>query len=237
MPVEAAQSTFYDLVHVDGSRDHAAEAQALLRIVRARHPHATSVLDVACGAGEHLRHLIPHFAVAEGVAVDAPMTAAARQALPGTTIHEAELPHLDVGRTFDVVTCLHDAMAQFSLSGYRAVLRALARHLAPGGLMILAPLWMPDQATRRTASEALTCAEDGRTVTHIARGVPRDGAHRLERHFLVADGDSVRHVEDTRVLRAFGRREHLSALAAAGCGGDFPSVGLAGRRLLIGVRR
>jgi SAM-dependent methyltransferase len=237
MPVEAAQSTFYDLVHVDSGRDYAAEAHAVLRIVRARRPDASSVLDVACGAGEYLRHLIPHVAVAEGVAVDAPMAAAARQALPGTTIHEAQLPHLDVGRTFDVVTCLHDALAQFTLSGYRAVLRALARHLAPGGLMVLAPIWMPDQATRRSASEALTRAEDGRTVTHIARGVPQDGAHRLERHFLIADGDSVRHVEDTRVLRAFGRREHLGALAAAGCGGDFLSAGLAGRRLLIGVRR
>ncbi|TDC40385.1 methyltransferase domain-containing protein [Micromonospora sp. 15K316] len=236
MPAEA-QSTFYDLLHADDSRDPAAEADALLRIIRARRPHATSLLDVACGAGDHLRHLLPYLAVAEGVAVDAAMAGAARGALPGTTIHEAALPELDLGRRYDVVTCLHDALAQFPLSGYHAVLRVLARHLAPGGLIMIAPFWMPDAAIRRTASEALTRGDDGRAVTRIERGVPRDGAHRVEHHALVADGDGVRHVADTRLLRAFGRREHLSALAAAGCAADFLPAGLAGRPLLIGVRR
>ena len=236
MPAEA-QSTFYDLLHADDNRDPAAEAEALLRVIRARHPHATSLLDVACGAGDHLRHLGPHLAVAEGVAVDAAMAPAARHALPGTTIHETGLPDLDLGRRYDVVTCLHDALAQYPLSGYRAALRALAGHLAPGGLIMIAPFWMPDAPIRRTASEALTRGDDGRTVTRIARGVPRDGAHRVEQHALVADGDGVRHVADTRLLRAFGRREHLSALAAAGCAADFLPTGLAGRPLLVGVRR
>ncbi|WP_433394209.1 class I SAM-dependent methyltransferase [Micromonospora sp. KLBMP9576] len=236
MPVEAGESTFYDLTDGGDRRDHAAEAEAVSRVVQARRPGATALLDVACGAGEYLRHLIPHFALVEGVATGPATAEAARRALPDTTVHEGTLPQLDLGRTYDVVACLHDESARFTLAGYRTLLRALARHLTPGGLLIVAPFWMPDTVIRRTATEALV-HDDGRTVSRIERGRPRDGAHHIERHVLVADGDSVRHLADTRLLHSFARQEHLTAFAAAGCGGELLPTGLAGRPLLVGVRR
>ncbi|MFI2652174.1 hypothetical protein [Micromonospora fulviviridis] len=237
MPVEAAQSTIHHLVGLDGDRDHAAEVQALLRIIHARQPRATSLLDVTDAAGAHLRLLGPHFPVTEAVAADPATAAAVRNTVPGVSVHEADLPDLDLGRRYDVVTYLHDPAAQYPLTGYRMVLRSLAAHLHPGGLLLLAPFWMPDVTTRREGGEDLVRDEHGRVVTRVFRAVPHDGAHRMERHALVADGAGVRHHADTRLLHAFGRWEHLNALAAAGCGGDFLTDGLAGRSLLVGVRR
>lgn len=236
MPVEAAQSTFHDLLGVDdGDRDHAAQVEALLRIIRVRRPRSTSLLDVTDGASSHLALLAPHFGVTEALVPDPEAAVAVRRALPDTVVHQAG--QLDPGRRYDVITCLHDAAARYPLARYRAVLRSLAAHLHPGGLLILAPFWMPDVTIRRAGDENLVRDEHGRVVSRVSRAAPHDGAHRVERHVLVADATGVRHHADTRLLYAFGRREHLNALAAAGCGGDFLAGGLAGRSLLIGVRR
>ncbi|GIJ76559.1 dTDP-3-amino-3,4,6-trideoxy-alpha-D-glucopyranoseN,N-dimethyltransferase/N-dimethyltransferase [Micromonospora phaseoli] len=236
MPVEA-ESTYHDLLHADDSRDPVAEALTVLRIIQARHPRAGSLIEVGCGAGERLRALGQHIALVEGVAVDDATAVLARRSSPGTTIHQARLTGLDLGRRYDVVACLHDGLAELPLVGYREVLRTLAGLLDTGGLLLLAPFWMPDVAIRRTASDGLSRGDDGRTLVRVSRGAPRDGAHRVERHVLLAEGDGVRHAAEVRTLHAFGRREHLNALAAAGCGADFLATGLAGRPLLVGVRR
>ncbi|MFV2104030.1 hypothetical protein [Micromonospora sp. LOL_024] len=236
MPVEA-ESTYHDLLYADDSRDPVAEVLTMMRIIRARHPRVGSLIEVGCGAGERLRALGQHLPLVEGVASDDETAVVARLATPGTTIHQAGLTGLDLGRRYDVVACLHDGLAELPLVGYREVLRTLAGLLDPGGLLLLAPFWMPDVAVRRTAGDGLSRGDDGRTVVRVSRGVPRDGAHRVERHILLAEGDGVRHTADVRTLRAFGRREHLNALAAAGCAADFLPTGLAGRPLLVGVRR
>ncbi|GIJ22948.1 hypothetical protein [Micromonospora lutea] len=236
MPVEA-ESTYHDLLQADDSRDLLAEAQTMLRIILARHPQASSLIEVGCGAGERLRVLGQRISLVEGVVADDATARVARRSSPGTTIHQARLGGLDLGRRYDVVACLYDGLAELPLAGYREVLRNLAELLDTGGLLLLAPFWMPDVAIRRTASDELSRGDDGRTLARVSRGAPRDGAHRLERHVLLAEGDGVRHAADSRTLHAFGRREHLNALAAAGCAADFLPTGLTGRPLLVGVRR
>jgi ubiquinone/menaquinone biosynthesis C-methylase UbiE len=49
-------AAFYDLIYTR-FKDYRAESQRLAEIVRARTAAARTVLDVACGTGEHARHL------------------------------------------------------------------------------------------------------------------------------------------------------------------------------------
>ena len=46
---------FYDAIYC--FKDYATEAAQIAALVRATHPGARRVLDVACGTGEHARHL------------------------------------------------------------------------------------------------------------------------------------------------------------------------------------
>src|SRR5438067_8492108 len=108
-PVEAS---VYDLVYAaPGAKDYAAEAAQIDVIIRKRAPGARTLLDVACGTGLHLRHLRERYAV-EGVDASADMLAVAAQTLPGVPLHVGDMRALDLGRTFDAVTCL------FSSVGY-----------------------------------------------------------------------------------------------------------------------
>ena len=92
----------YDLIY--GFKDYEQEAGDLLTVVRERSPEASSLLDVACGTGEHLRLVRPAFAHLEGVDVEPDMLAVARAKLPDVVFTEGDMRSFDLGRTFDAVT-------------------------------------------------------------------------------------------------------------------------------------
>src|SRR5260370_37730006 len=76
------------------------------------------------------------FAV-EGVDLTPAMLAVARARLPGIPLHEGDMRTLDLGKTFDAVTCL------FSSIGYmtdpaelRGAIARLAAHVAPGRVVL-----------------------------------------------------------------------------------------------------
>lgn len=50
----------YDLIY-SGFKDYAAEAETLAAILRRVHPSTRTVLDVACGTGEHARCLADRY--------------------------------------------------------------------------------------------------------------------------------------------------------------------------------
>ena len=123
----------YDLLYP--FKDYGAEARDLVELIGARNPSATSLLDVACGTGRHLELLRASFPDVAGVDLDEGLLAIAQERLPDVPLTRADMRTVDLGRTFDAVTCL------FSSVGYlrdadeleRAVGR-MAAHLAPGGV-------------------------------------------------------------------------------------------------------
>lgn len=69
-----------------------------------------SLLDVACGTGLHLQHLAPRFGHVEGLDLNERMLALARDRLPGVPLHHGDMLDFDLGRRFDVITCLFSAI-------------------------------------------------------------------------------------------------------------------------------
>lgn len=108
-------------------------------------PELPSILDVACGTGEHLRHLARRFRLF-GVDSSAEMLAVARQKLPGSSLFLSDMTSFDLGRKFDVVTCL------FSSIGYLPHVPALVRaiqkmadHLGNDGVLLIEPPIPPER--------------------------------------------------------------------------------------------
>jgi ubiquinone/menaquinone biosynthesis C-methylase UbiE len=79
---------WYDTIY--SFKDYAAEADSLRALLAQHRPGARRLLDVACGTGEHLRHLRAHFAV-EGIDASPDMLAIARAKLPGMPLHLADM--------------------------------------------------------------------------------------------------------------------------------------------------
>lgn len=77
--------------------------------------------------------------------------------MPNIPLHEADMRTFDLGRTFDVVTCLFSSIGYFTeLDDMQAAIGNMASHLAPGGVLIVEPWIHPDgwvrPASRRRGS-------------------------------------------------------------------------------------
>lgn len=129
---------FYDAIY--SWKDYPAEAQKLRSLIRQRNPQARTLLDVACGTGKHLELLREDFEV-EGLDLDDDMLAIARERLPGVPLHHGSFSDFELGRTFDVVTCLFSSIGYAQTeANLRLAIAAMARHLSPGGVLIVEPM-------------------------------------------------------------------------------------------------
>ena len=224
---------FYDAIYE--FKDYRAESGRVHELIQERNPGARSLLDVACGTGQHLEHLSKHYEV-EGLDLDEELLAVARNRLPRSTFHRGDMTDFDLGRTFDAVTCL------FSSIGYvrteqnlDAAVATMARHLSPGGVLAIEPWVMPE------------AWEDGHIggvfVDHndlkIARlnTSKRDGdLSVIHFAYLVATRDEISHFTEDHVLALFTDDHYRSALDSAGLAIEHDTEGLMGRGLYIGSK-
>jgi SAM-dependent methyltransferase len=100
--------------------------------------HPLSVLDAGCGTGRVAIELARRGFDVCGVDRDAAMLAVARRTAPGLTWVEGDLadPALDVGRRFSVVVAAGNVMIFVAPGTEGAVVRTMARHLEPAGLLV-----------------------------------------------------------------------------------------------------
>jgi SAM-dependent methyltransferase len=226
----------YELVYGLRGKDWAAEAERLVALIRDRSPAAESLLDVACGTGAHLETFAERFAHVEGLEIAAPMREAAERRLPHVAVHAGDMRDFDLGRTFDAVTCMFNAIAYLgNVAELRAAVRSMARHLAPGGVVIVEPWWFPERFI-----EGYLAADaghvDGRAVARVSH-TTRDGRlSRLEARYLVGGSAGIREFTQVHELMLFAEAEYRAAFADAGCPADYLEGGLTGRGLFIGVR-
>lgn len=228
----------YDLIYVEATgKDYAAEAAELTALIRERAPHATSLLDVACGTGQHLACFGESFDHVEGVELSADMRAVAARRLPGVTVHGGDMRTFTLGRSFSAVTCL------FSSIGYvqtpAELDHALARfaaHLEPGGVVVVEPWFTPDQWKTGTVHHGVA-ARDGRVVARVSYS-DRIGLKSVTRmqYLYGEDGVGVRHWADEHVMSLFSREQYLAAFGRAGFAGvEWLPGWREGRDRIVGV--
>ncbi|MDA2813262.1 class I SAM-dependent methyltransferase [Nocardiopsis sp. RSe5-2] len=212
----------YEDVYSGRGKDYAADAERVAAIITERRPGAVSLLDAACGTGAHLRHLADRFDTVEGVDLAEDMLRVARERLPGTALHTGDMRDFRLGRRFDAVTCMFSSIGYTGgAEGVRATLASFARHLEPGGVIVLEPWYFPETALdRHVVADTFTVG--ARTVSRVSRAVLEDGAHRMEVHYIVADRENgIRHFTDEHVLAVVAREEYERAFEEAGCAVEY----------------
>ncbi|MEP6758104.1 MAG: class I SAM-dependent methyltransferase [Actinomycetota bacterium] len=205
----------YDLIY--GFKDYEGEARDLLALIRDRNPGASSLLDVACGTGEHLRLLRSSIDRAEGVDIEPQMLAIAQQKLPDMTFTVGDMRSFALERTFDAVTCL------FSSIGYMAntaelndAVANLAAHLAPGGVLVIDGWVRPDAWHPGINVMAQAATAEDSAVARVVRTRRDADRTELEMRYLVATSDGFETATETHVLMLFTHDAYRSAFVAAG---------------------
>jgi SAM-dependent methyltransferase len=228
----------YDLLYVgSGIKNYRAEAAELHRIIQEARPTAKTLLDVACGTGAHLVEMQRWYAV-EGVDVSPAMLAVARTRLPGVSLREADMRTLELGKTFDAVTCLFSSIGYMHDPGeLRAAIARLAAHVAPGGVLILDGWVRPDQWRDNFRPDHPDVAHDSDvTVVRLSFSRREGNITELEMHHLVQTDAGIEYFMETHRLRLTETAAYVSAVSKAGLKARVIPDYIPNRDRIVGIR-
>ncbi len=164
-PPFTALAAVYDAIMADVEYD--AWADFVLSYARDGGLNASEALDLACGTGGFTRELYAAGLQVTGLDFSAEMLALARSRLPEVNFELGDLRHFELGRTFDLLTCVFDSLNNLlTPAELGQAISRMHHHLTPGGLAAfdlntrlgVRELWEGDQI------EGLALTADGHEV-------------------------------------------------------------------------
>lgn len=224
----------YDAIY--SFKKYGVESEKIREIVAARNPSAKTLLDVACGTGTHLALLKDHF-VCTGIDLDEGLLEIAREKIPGMELLQGDMTDFDLGRKFDVVTCLFGSTAYTqSKGGLQKAVHCLSKHLADSGVLIIEPFIFQDKFLDGKFGIMTAQTPD----FHVARAntTKKEGdLCLLDLEYLVASAQGVDHYKETHKVALFDPEDYLDALGAVDMKVEFDPEGLMGRGTFIATRQ
>jgi ubiquinone/menaquinone biosynthesis C-methylase UbiE len=216
--------------------DYERHAVTIHALIEEKRPGARTVLDIACGTGRYTEQLARWYEV-EGLDLSQPMLRMARRRLPDTTFHNADMKAFDLSRSYDALVCMFSSIAYVtSVEDLGSMLRCCARHLEPGGVLIIEPWFGPD-AWMPGHIDARAVDGDGVKVSRVTTS--RVDGRRAEMRWAWAvaweDGTADAYVEE-HPTGLFTVAEYADLLAAAGLQAEYDPEGPLGRGLHVAVK-
>jgi SAM-dependent methyltransferase len=230
----SASAELYDLLYA-GFKDYAVEAAELAATIRRVHPHARTVLDVACGTAEHARLLTDeHGFRVDGLDLDPNFVRIARAKLPHASVHEADMTSFELRERYDVVLCLFSSIGYVrTLENVRRTLERFRHHLADGGIVLVEP-WFTPGALEPGRIFTKTAEAEGVSICRMSHMEIEDRLSRLRFEYLIGRPEGIQRASEIHELGLFTTEEMLECFREAALQAEHDPQGPYGRGLFIG---
>jgi SAM-dependent methyltransferase len=222
----------YDLIYAE-FKNYPEESERLAALIRRVNPQCHSVLDVACGTGEHMRHLAANGFRVDGIDLDERFVQLAARKNARARIWCSDMVSLNIGERYDAVLCLFSSIAYVrTLERLVETLLAFRRHLNSGGVIVVEPWFGPGQLdplfVMRNAAEAR-----GLRVERVSHLEILGRVSRLRFDYTLTDSSGVREATEIHEMGLFTTAEMLAAFTEAGLAVEHDETGLDGRGLYV----
>ena len=223
-------SELYDAIY--HFKNYARECEILRAVIAVAAPGARTILDVACGTGEHDKFLQTYYAV-DGVDLNEDYLRAARLKNPAGHYTRADMIDFDLAATYDAVTCLFSAIGYVrTVDRMQRAIASMARHVKPGGVLIVEPWFTPD--AWKPSHPFIHAGEIGPDkVCRMSLSGREDNLSFVLMHYLRSTSSGIEHYSERLELGLFTRDEMTSAFESAGMSVRYDTEGLMGRGLYI----
>ena len=227
----------YDAIYFT-FKDYAAEANLIAERIRQRVPAARSILDVACGTGEHARLLSErHGFEVDGIDLNPDFVRIAAEKNPRGRFTRADMVDFTLGRRYDAVICMFSSIAYvLTLPRVVQTLRCFASHIAEDGIVVVEAWFPPGELTDGHRSLREADAENLH-IERVGRTEIADRISRLHFDFTLTTPSGTRHATELHELGLFTVDEMRSAFVAAGLEAEFIPPATPHRGLYIARQR
>src|SRR5689334_23311651 len=227
-----AGAALYDLIY--SFKDYGVETSRIAALLRQRNPRCRTVLDVACGTGEHARRLAAEGFAVDGVDLNPVFVNIAAHKHPSGRFVIGDMSDFTLGRRFDAVLCLFSSIGYVrTIDRLRSSITCFRNHLEPHGILVVEP-WL-EPGVPDTSQVATNSGDaEGVHVTRVGR-VEVDGAiSRLLFDQEITDAEGTRRESEVHTLGLFTEAEMRRAFQDAGfVEVEYDPVGLIGRGLYV----
>jgi SAM-dependent methyltransferase len=226
----------YDVLYAE--KDYDAESEYVAEVIRDRASAATTLLDVACGTGEHAnRFANKHGFRTTGIDIEPALVARARQKVPSATFAVADMTNFDLGITYDAVVCLFSSIGYVrTVANLRHAMIAMAHHVAPAGVMVIEPWFEPGAIENGRVTCLVRDRPDG-PVCRMSHTEIDGTVSRLHFEYLLGARTGLTRLRETHELGLFTRDEMMDAFRHAGLPDvEMDITGPTGRGLYVATR-
>ena len=206
---------YYDKIYQ--WKDYTEETNKIKQLIKQhKTTQENTLLEVGCGTGHHIQNLKDVYKCT-GLDINKEILEVAREKHPDTEFIQADMITMDLGRQFDVITCLFSSIGYVkTYSNLEKTLDAFYNHLNSGGVAIIEPWFTKDIFSAGFPS--LDVYEDDNLK--IARGCVsevEDYVSILDMHYLVVErGKKVKHFVDRHELGLFDIEKTLEIMKHVG---------------------
>jgi len=211
------EADLYDVMSNAMEKDFAGRAGQVADLVRRARPHSRTLLDIACGTGEHAEYLSEvHGFEVDGIDLSPEMLAKARARCPRGRFEVADMTRFHLGRCYDGVICMSGSIAYtVTLPRLREVLACMRDHLAPGGVVVIQPYRTPDTVPPAGTRE-YSFESGGLRVKRIRRSEIDGQRHWVSYHYIIEGAGGTREVDEVDEMGLFTVDDMLAAFSAVG---------------------
>lgn len=226
----SASAELYDAIY-RSLKNYAGEAEQIVALLAREAPACRTLLDVACGTGEHAVHFAQRGYAVDGIDLDPALVEIAAAKNPGGRFSQGDMCAFDLGRRYDAVLCLFSSIGYaVTLPRVTAALACFRRHLAPGGMVLVEP-WFAPGVLDPERVDSRTFVAGGLEVSRTSRIEITGRVSRLTFEYDIGRGAAARRASELHELGLFTREEMESAFQAAGLAVAYDAVGISGRGL------
>ena len=224
---------FYDAIY--SFKNYEKETAKLHELIQQyKRSPGNELLDVACGTGGHIAYLKRNYSV-EGLDISPLMLRLARNKHPDVVFYHRDMTNFKLRKKFDVVTCLFSAIGHVKTRRrLDLAVRAMARHLKPGGVLVVES-WPTPKQWQIGRLGANFVDEANLKIARFGISKARGRLSVQDLHHLVATPNRIQHFVERLEMGLFTHDQYLDAFREAKLETVYDPEGLMGRGLYIGT--
>lgn len=211
------EADLYDVICNAIKKDFPGQAGRIAELVRRARPDGRTLLDVACGTGEHAQYLAGvHGFEVDGIDLSPEMLAKAQARCPRGRFEVADMTRFQLGRRYDGAMCMSASIAYtVTLPRLCDALACIRDHLEPGGVAVIQPYLTPD-AVPPVGTREYTFESGEFRVRRIRRSEIQGRRHLVHFHYVIEGPGPTREVDEIDDFGLFTVDEMLGAFASVG---------------------
>lgn len=223
----------YDIIY-QSFKDYEAEVDRIAEAIRSHAPNAVSVLDVACGTGEHARLLSEHHGYrVDGVDIEPEFVRLAREKNPSGQFWQQEMREFDTGTEYDVVMCLFSSIGYVkTLDGVRSTLVNFKTHLRDDGLILVEP-WYPPDAWNPGMIYVKTAETSGLKVCRMSHSDVEGALSKITFEYLIGRPGGIERIQEIHELGLFTTEQMQDCFTHVGLTVSYVDDGPSGRGMYV----